>query len=997
MAVRFQLRRDTAANWTSVNPILALGEPGVETDTLKVKVGDGVTAWNSLAYSITKDFTDLTSKPTTIAGYGITDAVASSSVSVFGASLIDDADATTARTTLGLGTAATTAATAYATAAQGSTADTAVQPGDIGTAAAQSVSYFATAAQGSTADTAVQPGDNIQTSIIDSSDSSAITITPDVVMSAGLTVGNHIVPSSNENVDLGSATNRFRELFLSGNTINLGGALIKRVAGNTVELPIGSNIGGKNIAATDQDLNTTDAVTFANITTSGYLRGPASFVIDPAAFGDDTGTVVIAGNLQVDGTTTTINSTTLTVDDKNIILSSGSPNAAGSDGAGITVDNGSDADATIIYDGINDQWELNKDIHLPDTAKAIFGAGSALQIYHTGSHSWVQDAGTGNLYIAGEQLWLTNSDNTKQFLKGDSTGRVDLYYNTSVKLATTSTGIDVTGEITASGDISTTGGDVDITGAQPRVNLKETDTTDLDVTLRLNAGDFIIETRSDAGTALGDRIRAASNGDISFYEDTGTTAKFFWDASAESLSIGTNGSTGDRRFQVSGSPNDSQTGAQQFGIVANPTYNTNPTSNIFNIYTGPNLTAGTTLTNLYNLYLESNNTAGSTVTNKYGLYQAGTNDKNYFAGNVGVGTSSPVAKLAVVGGTSNASDLATAYSLAAFNITPKSTSGYSLQFGSGPADLPYIQMSAGGAASGNLLIQPYGGNVGIGTTSPNPTALAILTGGGAKGVLLARNASGNPTTGQGFGSFAFKGIMDGTNSIAAAEAAIEAIAVENHSGSSAATALAFYTKASGTGPGSAPAERLRIDSLGNLQLGYGGQSPTAFAAPQGIAISSLDNIDLQYYLRKGNQVEAHIGFGGGTNTNFYVGTGGGPGPGGIGSYGLYQANLSTTWTGTSDERLKTDLEPIENAMDKVRGVRSYTGRFIHDEANGVTRRLPFLIAQDFVTALPEAVDNQDPDKLGLSYSDTVVLLFAAVNELIAENDTLKDRISALEA
>jgi len=51
MAVRFQLRRDTAANWT--NPILALGEPGVETDT--VKVGDGATAWNSLGYSITKE------------------------------------------------------------------------------------------------------------------------------------------------------------------------------------------------------------------------------------------------------------------------------------------------------------------------------------------------------------------------------------------------------------------------------------------------------------------------------------------------------------------------------------------------------------------------------------------------------------------------------------------------------------------------------------------------------------------------------------------------------------------------------------------------------------------------------------------------------------------------------------------------------------------------------------------------------------------------------
>jgi len=90
------------------------------------------------------------------------------------------------------------------------------------------------------------------------------------------------------------------------------------------------------------------------------------------------------------------------------------------------------------------------------------------------------------------------------------------------------------------------------------------------------------------------------------------------------------------------------------------------------------------------------------------------------SGNVGVGTSSPVAKLAVVGGTSNASSLATAYSLAAFNITPKSTSGYSLQFGSGPSDLPYIQMSAGGSSAGDLLIQPYGGNVLVATTNSAP-------------------------------------------------------------------------------------------------------------------------------------------------------------------------------------------------------------------------------------------------------------------------------------
>jgi hypothetical protein len=47
---KIQHRRDTAANWTSTNPTLAAGELGVETDTLKQKVGDGSTAWTSLAY-----------------------------------------------------------------------------------------------------------------------------------------------------------------------------------------------------------------------------------------------------------------------------------------------------------------------------------------------------------------------------------------------------------------------------------------------------------------------------------------------------------------------------------------------------------------------------------------------------------------------------------------------------------------------------------------------------------------------------------------------------------------------------------------------------------------------------------------------------------------------------------------------------------------------------------------------------------------------------------
>lgn len=55
MTVKIQLRRGTAAEWTSANPTLLSGEQGLETDTGKTKIGDGVTAWNSLGYAFVQN------------------------------------------------------------------------------------------------------------------------------------------------------------------------------------------------------------------------------------------------------------------------------------------------------------------------------------------------------------------------------------------------------------------------------------------------------------------------------------------------------------------------------------------------------------------------------------------------------------------------------------------------------------------------------------------------------------------------------------------------------------------------------------------------------------------------------------------------------------------------------------------------------------------------------------------------------------------------------
>jgi hypothetical protein len=97
--------------------------------------------------------------------------------------------------------------------------------------------------------------------------------------------------------------------------------------------------------------------------TSDTISGPATLNIDPAAVGDNTGTVVIKGDLQVDGTTTTVNSTTLTVDDKNIELgSTASPSDATADGGGITLKG--TTNKTLNWVDSTDSWTSSENVDL---------------------------------------------------------------------------------------------------------------------------------------------------------------------------------------------------------------------------------------------------------------------------------------------------------------------------------------------------------------------------------------------------------------------------------------------------------------------------------------------------------------------------------------------------------------------------------------------------------------------------------------------------------
>ncbi len=376
---------------------------------------------------------------------------------------------------------------------------------------------------------------------------------------------------------------------------------------NIKELPSGDNL----------DLTGSDIVNVVDVTTSGNM--------------------VVGGNLTVNGTTTTINSATLTIDDKNIVLASGAADAAAANGAGITIDG---ASANLTYSSSADGFSFNKSVTVPsltttgnisfgDNDKAIFGAGNDLQIYSDGGTGIIQQVANGVLLLKGQDFYVQN-DAGSNYIRAEGSAQVDLYYGGVKKFETTSTGIQVTGDISnASGDLTldvagfinldADGGDValkdggtefgrikkggnnleiqsriydgdivlkgfdntsiitalsldmsaagaatfnagasfggtvtadgltvdgtsDLNGTITVGTTYTTDITGNDVSFFRNNGTSYIRQRGGQALVLTtndgsdrQRINIASNGDISFYEDTGTTPKLTWDASAELL------------------------------------------------------------------------------------------------------------------------------------------------------------------------------------------------------------------------------------------------------------------------------------------------------------------------------------------------------------------------------------------------------------------------------------------------------------------------------
>jgi hypothetical protein len=129
----------------------------------------------------------------------------------------------------------------------------------------------------------------------------------------------------------------------------------------------------------------------------------------------------------------------------------------------ITLKNDADATVFSVPTGTDD-------ILFPDSAKILMGAGSDLQIYHDGSNSYIDDAGTGTLNLRANAALNIKKYTGEIMLDAVADGAVTLRHDNSIKFATTSTGVDITGGFTATDGCTITTADND-----PQLTLVSTD------------------------------------------------------------------------------------------------------------------------------------------------------------------------------------------------------------------------------------------------------------------------------------------------------------------------------------------------------------------------------------------------------------------------------------------------------------------------------------------------------------------------------------------
>jgi hypothetical protein len=371
----------------------------------------------------------------------------------------------------------------------------------------------------------------------------------------------------------------------------------------------------------------------------------------------------------------------------------------------------------------------NGGIALGDNDKATFGAGDDLQIYHDGSNSYVKDVGAGTLNLQGStQVLIAGANGTVgvQFVEGAG---VNLRHNNALKLATTSTGIDVTG--TATMDGLTSSGNVLVGASSASAKLTVGTFGDTARAAQFHGGSILLDGGAASEIIIGD-------GNVAYMSiqttDDATAMKIRnFSGSADLVTI--ERASGNVGIGISSSLEKFTVANTSSGIVGRFTNNTNQTLDL-GVISGSGAAGG--------VYYNNANSG-------YHAFQTGGTERFRIdsSGNVGIGTTNPAQDFVVAASTNGIG----------IEIVP-GTLNYIQAYNRGTSDYGDLKIDAQtirfGLDNGAEKVRiDSSGNVGIGTDSPSSYYSTTL-------VVDAPDEDGitvvSPTTGVGYLMFA-----DGTS------------------------------------------------------------------------------------------------------------------------------------------------------------------------------------------------------------------------------------------
>jgi hypothetical protein len=325
----------------------------------------------------------------------------------------------------------------------------------------------------------------------------------------------------------------------------------------------------------------------------------------------------------------------------------------------------------------------NGGIALGDGDQATFGDSDDLLIYHSGTNSFIKDTGTGSLYIDATNLYLRSATN-ENFIYCNADGKVSIYHDDSLKLTTESTGIDVTGTVTADG--------LDIDGDTTLEGTTSTDATT--AATAVSEAILRVKPHADTGNSLWFSLASSADPVLQASNFDGTTLNdILLNPFGGNVGIGT--SSPASKLEIS------DTGVQN--VVMRVTNNDGNAE--FQKYQD-------------DLYLNLNDSGNIIVRSGTSITERMRIDST---GKVGIGTSNPPHKFSVFGsGAGNATVQIEGESGADpyINFLANNTQHWSVGIDDSDSDKFKISEHSG-LGTNDYLVVDTSGNVGIGTSSPN--------------------------------------------------------------------------------------------------------------------------------------------------------------------------------------------------------------------------------------------------------------------------------------